>query len=154
VHNYPFERLTTDAQLTLQLAQEEAERSRRSYIGTEHILLGLLRLERGTAHRSLTELGVTLGSVREMIEATLGPGGPKGPKQIIPTSLVKRVIEIAFEESRRMGRDSVHSGHLLSGLAIEGEGIASHVLKDLGASKERVVAVVERNVGFGPGQIG
>lgn len=154
MYDYLFQRLTQDAKLTLQLAQEEAERARRTYIGTEHLLLGLLRLDSGTAHRALKELRVSSGPAREMIESAVGRRPRTSPAQIIPTSRVKTVIEIAWAESRRMGRDSVHSGHLLMGLAIEGEGIAAQVLRDLGASKEQVVAAAERQIGFGPGQIG
>jgi ATP-dependent Clp protease ATP-binding subunit ClpC len=110
---YPFERFTERAKKVLTLAQEEAERSHHSYIGTEHLLLGL-RNERIVI------------------------------QQIIPTSRVKKVIEISFEEARRMGHNYVGTEHLLLGLLIEGEGIAAHVLEDLGANLEKVRNEIER----------
>jgi ATP-dependent Clp protease ATP-binding subunit ClpC len=141
---YPFERFSEDAKRTLNLAQEEAERLKSMYIGTEHVLLALLRLEAGSAHRALTSLGVDAGWVRRTIEGVLlRPADRPKPEQIIPTSRVRRVIEIAFDESRRMQTSHVKTGHLLIGLAIEHEGIAAHVLRDVGATTSRVVAAVE-----------
>lgn len=144
---YPFERFTEDAKRTLTLAQEEAERSGHSYIGTEHLLLGLLRIESGIAYRVVTSLGITTDSVRQTIQAVLGRNERILIQTIIPTSRVNKVIEISFDEARRMGHDSVDTGHLLLGLVIEGEGIAAHVLEDLGATPERVVAEVQRVMG-------
>lgn len=147
---YPFERFGEDAKRALQFAQEEAERSHHSYIGTEHLLLGLLRLEHGAAPEVLKELQIDLDEVRRTIAAVLGRNERIIIQQIIPTSRVKAVIEIAFEEARRMGRERVDSGHLLMALAIEGEGIAAHVLEDLGATPQKVIAAVERRSGFEP----
>ncbi|HEV2036063.1 MAG TPA: Clp protease N-terminal domain-containing protein [Candidatus Dormibacteraeota bacterium] len=147
---YPFERFSENAKRTLVLAQDEAERARRTYIGTEHMLLGLFRLGSGSGHRALVNLAVDSGSVRRMIDETRNLIERPVVKQVIPTSRVKRVIEIAFDESDRMGKQQVESGHLLIGLAIEGEGIAAHVLRDFGASAERVVAEVERELGMPP----
>lgn len=139
---YPFERFTEDAKKTLTLAQEEAERSHHSYIGTEHLLLGLLRNQDGIGHQVLTELGIDLESTRKMVAAVLGRNERTLIQQIIPTSRVKKVIEIAFDEARRMGSNFVDSGHLLIALSIEGEGIAAHVLQDLGADTQTVVSAV------------
>jgi flavin reductase (DIM6/NTAB) family NADH-FMN oxidoreductase RutF len=144
---YPFEKFTEDAKRTLTLAQDEAERARHSYIGTEHLLLGLLRGESGPARRVLTELGISIEPVREVIQSVLGSNELIRTQSIIPTSRVKRVIEIAFGEARRMGHDSVNSGHLLMALVLEREGIAAHVLSDLGASASRVVTAVEVELG-------
>lgn len=141
---YPFERFTEDAKRTLTLAQEEAERSHHSYIGTEHLLLGLLRVERGTAYRVLTELGVDIVTVREVIKSVLGRNERILIQSIIPTSRVKKVIELSFEEARRLGDNEVDTAHLLLGLIIEGEGIAAHVLTDLGATLEKVRPAIER----------
>lgn len=141
---YPFERFSEDAKRTLTLAQEEAERSRLSYIGTEHLLLGLLRLQQGTAHQVLIELGIDLESTKKMVAAVIGRSERILIRQIIPTSRVKKVIEIAFEEARRMGSNFVDSGHLLMALSIEGEGIAAHVLQELGADTQTVVSAVRR----------
>jgi ATP-dependent Clp protease ATP-binding subunit ClpA len=144
---YPFERFNEDAKRALTLAQEEAERSHHSYIGTEHLLLGLLRVEKGTAFRVLTSLGIAIEQVRKTIESVLGRNERIIIQQIIPTSRVKTVIEISFEEARQMGHSEVDTGHMLMGLMIEGEGIAAHVLEDLGAKHELVTSGVQRELG-------
>lgn len=144
---YPFERFNEDAKRTLTLAQEEAERSGQSYIGTEHLLLALLRVETGTAYRVLTNLGIAIDLVREAIKSVIGRNERILIQAIIPTSRVKQVIEISFGEARRMGHNDVDTGHLLMGLVIEGEGIAGHVLADMGATLEKVVPAVERELG-------
>ena len=141
---YPFERFNEDAKRSLTLAQEEAERSHHSYIGTEHLLLGLLRVEKGTAHRVLTELGVDIQTVREVIKSVLGRNERILVQSIIPTSRVKKVIELSFEEARRMGDNEVDTAHMLLGLIIEGEGIAAHVLTDLGATLVKVRLAIEQ----------
>ena len=141
---YPFERFTERAKKVLTLAQEEAERSHHSYIGTEHLLLGLLREGEGLAAKVLNNLGVEIGKVRQTIESVLGRNERIIIQQIIPTSRVKKVIEISFEEARRMGHNYVGTEHLLLGLLIEGEGIAAHVLEDLGATLDKVRAEIER----------
>jgi len=141
---YPFERFNEDAKKSLTLAQEEAERSHHSYIGTEHLLLGLLRVQSGTAYRVLTDLGVDLVTVREVIKSVLGRNERILIQSIIPTSRVKKVIELSFEEARRMGDNEVDTAHILLGLIIEGEGIAAHVLTDLGATLEKVRPSIER----------
>ena len=141
--NYPFERFSEDGKRSLVLAQEEAERMQSGYIGTEHMLLGLLRLGDGSAHRALANLSVDYGLVRSLIEKGLPrPDRPK-VEHVIPTSRVKRVIEIAFAESRRVKSQYVESGHLLMGLCIDGGGIAALVLRELGVTAEMVVAAVE-----------
>jgi ATP-dependent Clp protease ATP-binding subunit ClpA len=141
---YPFERFNEDAKKSLTLAQEEAERSHHSYIGTEHLLLGLLRVESGTAYRVLTGLGVDITTVRGVIKSVLGRNERILIQSIIPTSRVKKVIELSFEEARRMGDNEVDTSHMLLGLIIEGEGIAAHVLVDLGATLEKVRPAIER----------
>jgi ATP-dependent Clp protease ATP-binding subunit ClpC len=141
---YPFERFTERAKKVLTLAQEEAERSHHSYIGTEHLLLGLLREGEGLAAKVLNNLGVEIGKVRQTIESVLGRNERIIIQQIIPTSRVKKVIEISFEEARRMGNNYVGTEHLLLGLLIEGEGIAAHVLEDLGANLEKVRGEIDR----------
>ncbi|MHB1500101.1 MAG: ATP-dependent Clp protease ATP-binding subunit [Candidatus Dormibacteria bacterium] len=135
---YPFERFTEKAKKVLTLAQDEAEKSHHSYIGTEHLLLGLLREGDGLAAKVLGNLGVEIEKVRTTIESVLGRNERIIVQQIIPTSRVKKVIEIAFEEAKRMNNTYVGTEHLLLGLLIEGEGIAAHVLEDLGATLEKV----------------
>ncbi|MGH7666891.1 MAG: ATP-dependent Clp protease ATP-binding subunit [Candidatus Dormibacteria bacterium] len=135
---YPFERFTEKAKKVLTLAQDEAEKSHHSYIGTEHLLLGLLREGEGLAAKVLANLGVEIDKVRDTIESVLGRNERIIVQQIIPTSRVKKVIEIAFEEAKRMNCTYVGTEHLLLGLLIEGEGIAAHVLEDLGANLDKV----------------
>ena len=144
---YPFERFTERAKKVLTLAQEEAERSHHSYIGTEHLLLGLLREGEGLAAKVLNNLGVEIGKVRQTIEAVLGRNERILIQQIIPTSRVKKVIEISFDQAKRMGHNYVGTEHLLLGLLIEGEGIAAKVLVDLGATLEKVRSEIERLLG-------
>lgn len=143
---YPFERMSEDAKRTLVYAQEEAEAMGSGYIGTEHFLLAMLRLGESSAHRALLWLGVDEVRVRGKLERVLGKE-PRAGVRVIPTTRVKRVIEIAFGESQRMSNENVDSGHLLMGLAIEGEGIAAHVLHDYGATAARVIESVERDHG-------
>ena len=140
---YPFERFTEEAKKVLTLAQEEAERGHHSYIGTEHLLLGILRHGEGTGARALHSLGIEIGRVRETIEKTLGPSERTIIHQIIPTSRVKKVIELSFEEAHRQGHQYVDSGHIVIALMQEGEGIAAHVLQDLGATPQKVAAAVK-----------
>jgi hypothetical protein len=144
---YPFERFTEQAKKTLTLAQEEAERSQNSYIGTEHLLLGLMRQQDTIAAEVLRELGIKVAAVRETIESVLGRKEQIVILQVIPTSRVKRVIEIAFEEAGRRGQHRVEPGHLLAALVIEGDGIAAHVLEDLGATRGKVIDALERKWG-------
>ncbi len=140
---YPFERFTERAKRVLTLAQEEAERAHHSYIGTEHLLLGLLRERDGLAAIVLANLGIEIGQVRSTIESVLGRNERTFIQRIIPTSRVKKVIELSFEESRRMRNNFVGTEHMLLGLLMEGEGIAAHVLEDLGATLEQVRAEIE-----------
>ena len=141
---YPFERFSERAKHVLTLAQEEAERSHHSYIGTEHLLLGLLREGGGIGARALKNLGIEIGMVREAIESVLGRNERIIIQQIIPTSRVKKVIEISFEEARRLGDNFVGTEHLLLALMLEGEGIAAKVLTDMGATEAKVRSEIER----------
>jgi ATP-dependent Clp protease ATP-binding subunit ClpC len=107
--------------------------------------LGLLREGEGLAAKVLANLGVEIGKVRQTIEAQLGRDkGLNVLQQIIPSSRVKKVIEISFEEARRMGHNYVGTEHLLLGLFSEGEGIVAHILEDLGATTDKVRAEIER----------
>ena len=146
---YPFERFTERAKKVLTFAQEEAERSHHSYIGTEHLLLGLMRETDGLAAHALQSLGLNIETVRLRIQAVLGRHERIIIQQIIPTSRVKKVIEISFEEARRMGHNYVGTEHLLIGLLLEGEGIAAHVLIDLGVTVDKVRSEVERFLATG-----
>lgn len=143
---YPFERFTERAKKTLTLAQEEAERSHHSYIGTEHLLLGILRNTDGMGCRVLGTLGVRIEVVRETIESILGRNERIVVQQIVPTSRVKKVIELSFEEAQRMGHEYVGTEHLLLGLMVEGEGVAARVLSDLGVTVARLREEIEREL--------
>gem|GEM_PF-1698822 len=147
---YPFERFSESAKKALTLAQDEAEKSHHSYIGTEHLLLGLLREEHGLGAKVLISLGVEIDKVRSTIASILGRNERIIIQQIIPTSRVKKVIGMAFEEAQRMNSAEVGTEHLLLGLVGEGEGIAAHVLEDLGATQERVRAEIGRLRGENP----
>jgi ATP-dependent Clp protease ATP-binding subunit ClpC len=150
---YPFERFTERAKKVLTLAQQEAERSGHTYIGTEHLLLGLLVEAHGLGARALVNLGVDLDRARQAIDAALSrPEVTTRAGHIIPTSRVKRVIEIAFEEARRMGHNYVGTEHLLLGLLLEGEGIAANVLQDLGVTLDAARAEIERLLQAGPAE--
>jgi flavin reductase (DIM6/NTAB) family NADH-FMN oxidoreductase RutF len=138
---YPFERFTADSKQVLTLAQDEAEKSGQSYIGSEHLLLAMLRVP-GTALTVLTTMGVEIEQVRERVRQVLGSGQRIAFQQIIPTSRVKRVIELAFAEAHRMNSQTVDTGHLLLGLVLEGESIGAKVLEDLGATNHRVIAAL------------
>ena len=125
-------------------AQEEAERAGHNYIGTEHLLLGLLREPEGLAARALAGLGIELEAVRAHVDAIVDRGAVARVVQIIPTSKVKISIELAFKEAQRMKSDSVGTEHLLLGLLIEGTSIAPHVLRDLGVDERKARAEIER----------
>lgn len=140
---YPFERFTEATKRVLTLAQEESERAHNSFIGTEHLLLALLR-ERGTvAGEVLSRLGVDITDARNIIGAASGASERIVIQHIIPTSRVKNVIEISFKEARGMGDGYVGTEHILLGLLVEGEGIAAHVLQDLGASLDKVRSEID-----------
>ncbi|MBV8528121.1 MAG: NDP-hexose 4-ketoreductase, partial [Candidatus Dormibacteraeota bacterium] len=125
---YPFERFTDAAKEMLTLAQQEAERSQHSYIGTEHLLLAMTRQSGAIASVVLMRLGVAHDDVRERIVAVLGREERIVIQQIIPTSRVKRVIEMAFAGAQQQDSRVVATDHVLIALALEGEGIAAHVL--------------------------
>ncbi|HEX4212806.1 MAG TPA: Clp protease N-terminal domain-containing protein [Candidatus Dormibacteraeota bacterium] len=135
---HPFDHFSDATKKVLELAQEEAVRSHHSYIGTEHLLLGLLREGDGIGAQALRDLGVDVGRVREALARVLGRNERIIIQQIIPTSRVKKVIEISFDEAQRMGSTEVDTEHILLGLMVEGEGVAVKVLEDLGATQDRV----------------
>jgi Clp amino terminal domain, pathogenicity island component len=133
---YPFERFSEDAKKVLTRAQGEAERAHHSYIGTEHLLLGLLQGDTEAA-RILVSLGVDDARARDQIERVLGRNERIVIQQIVPTSRVKKVIEISFEAARREESAMVTPEHLVIGLLEEGEGIAAHVLEEMGVTLEK-----------------
>jgi len=133
-----MERFTQRARRVLGLAQEDAEKMRHAYIGTEHLLLGLMREEGGVAGRVLRELGVEPRRVQEMVERLTGAGRTSGVTKIDLAPGTKRVLELAVDEARRMGHHYIGTEHLLLGLVRQNEGVAMDVLKKLGISAEQI----------------
>lgn len=148
---YPFEQFTERGRNVLTLAQQEAVAAGHSYIGTEHLLIGILREEKGLGCVVLQALGVELEATRAAIATVLGEPRIIQP-QIIPTSRVKKVIELSFETARQMGHAYVGTEHLVLGLLTEGEGIAARVLIDMGVTLERVRAEIDRKQTEGAGE--
>lgn len=140
---YPFERFTDEAKGVLTLAQEEAERSRLSYIGTEHLVIGLIRQE-GLGGRALLSLDQSLDGLREAIQEVLGKHEARVVQSIIPTSRVKTVIEMAFDEARRQASPYVGTDHLLLAILLEGEGLGASVLATRGVTVDKVRVAVDR----------
>ncbi len=133
-----FDRFSDHARRVLTYAQDEARRFNHSYIGTEHLLLGLVRLEDGTAIEVLRNLGVEVPKVRTAVEFIIGRGDLPVAGTVGLTSRAKRVIELTVDESRRMGHHGIGTGHLLLGLIREGEGIAARVLESQGVTLDNV----------------
>jgi len=132
-----MERFTQRARRVLSLAHQEAERMRHNYIGTEHLLLGLIREEGGVAGRVLRELGLDAERVQEIVERLTGPGQYRGGKLDLSPG-TQQVLEYAVEEARRMGHHYIGTEHILLGLVRYGEGIALDVLRKLGVSPEQI----------------
>ncbi len=135
---YPFERFTEHAKQMLTLAQAEAEKWGHSYIGTEHLLLAAFGAADFYSAKILANLGVELESVTSSIEKELDKPKMASRRPMIPTSRVKRVIEIAFDQCSVRGDPRVGTSHLLFALAAEGHGIGAHVLKNLGATTDKI----------------
>jgi len=137
-----FDKFTERARRVLTLAQEEAQRFNHNYIGTEHLLLGLVREGDGIAARVLNNLGVQLPKVRSAVEFIIGRGETMIMGEIGLTPRAKKVIELAVDEARRLNHHYIGTEHLLLGLVREGEGIAAGVLESLGVSLEKLRAQV------------
>src|SRR5439155_1046284 len=133
-----FEKFTERARKVFSLAQEEAQRFNHNYIGTEHLLLGLVREGDGIAARVLANLGVQLPKVRSAVEFIIGRGDGLVVGDPGLTPRAKKVIELAMDEARRLNNHYIGTEHLLLGLVREGEGIAAGVLESLGVSLEKV----------------
>lgn len=128
-----FGRFTQRAQKVLALSQEEAMRLNHSNLGTEHILLGLVREGEGIAAKALYELGISSEKVRQEVEGLIGHG-EKAVTTIQYTPRAKKVIELSMDEARKLGHTYVGTEHILLGLIREGEGVAARVLSNLGIS--------------------
>src|SRR6478672_2634278 len=137
-----FDKFTERARKVLTLAQEEAQRFNHNYIGTEHLLLGLVREGDGVAARVLNNMGVQLPKVRSAVEFIIGRGEGAVIGDIGLTPRAKKVLELAVDEGRRLNHHYIGTEHLLLGLVREGEGIAAGVLESLGVNLEKVRAQV------------
>lgn len=138
---YPFERFTDAAKEMLSLAQLEAENARSSYIGPEHLLIALVSQRDTVAGVTLGRIGVVEEHVRASVAAIVGAHERMAIQHIKPTSPVKRVVELSFEEARRAGSPAVATDHVLLGLLADRDHAAAHILVDAGASEESVRAV-------------
>ena len=147
--NDRLDKFTERAKKVLVYAQDEATRFNHNYIGTEHLLLGLLREGDGIAAKVLGNLGVELNKVRSAVEFIIGRGERMVVGDINLTPRAKRVIELAVEEARRLGHNYIGTEHLLLGLVREGEGIAAGVLESLGVNLDKVRAQVVQVVSHG-----
>jgi ATP-dependent Clp protease ATP-binding subunit ClpC len=133
-----FERFTDRARRVVVLAQEEARVLNHDYIGTEHILLGLIREGGGVAYQALSQMGVSLVQVRAAIEQMIGEG-QRAPTGHIPfTPRAKKVLELSLREALQLGHTYIGTEHILLGLVREGEGVAAQVLERYGANMDRV----------------
>jgi len=139
-----FEKFSERARRVLSLAQEEAQRFNHNYIGTEHILLGLVRETEGVAARVLSSLSVDLSKVRSAVEFIIGRGEKPAQGEIGLTPRAKKVVELAVDEARRMNHTYIGTEHLLIGLLREGEGVAAGVLESLGVTLDKVRAETHR----------
>jgi ATP-dependent Clp protease ATP-binding subunit ClpC len=145
-----FSRFTERAQKVLIFSQEEAQQLKHEAVGTEHILLGLIREGEGVSARVLNNLGVSLEKVREEVNRLIGPG-QSVTEEIGLTPRAKRVLELSVDEARQQGSGYVGTEHLLLGLIREGEGIAARVLNSLGANLQQVRTEILSLLGQGTG---
>ena len=146
-----FERFTESARQVVVLAQDEARELRHNYLGTEHLLLGLLREEEGVAARVLHELDVTLEEARTRVLGIVGVGDEEVPTGQIPfTPRAKKTLELALREELSHGHEAIGTEHLLLALTGLDDGVAARILRDLGADPETIREAVERALA-GPG---
>ncbi len=146
-----FERFTDRARHVVVLAQEEARMLNHTYIGTEHILLGLIHEGEDAGAKALESLGISLDAIRQQVEEITGQGQPPPPSGHIPfTPRAKKVLGLSLRESEQLGHDHVGTEHILLGLTREGDGVAAQVLVKLGADLNVVRQVIELNSGQQP----
>jgi ATP-dependent Clp protease ATP-binding subunit ClpC len=149
-----FERFTDRSRRTVVLAQEEARMLNHGYIGTEHLLLGLIHEGGGVAAQSLEAMGISLEAVRQQIETIIGRGKEPASGHIPFTPRAKRVLELSLRESSQLGHDYIGTEHILLGLIREGHGVAAKVLVALGADlnrvRQQVIKMLHDRGGEGP----
>jgi ATP-dependent Clp protease ATP-binding subunit ClpC len=139
-----FERFTERARRVVVLAQEESRLLSHNYIGSEHLLLGLLAEREGVAARALESLNVTLTAAREQVEEIIGPGQQQPHGHIPFTPRAKKILELALREALTMGSEVIDTQHLLLGLIDEGDGVGAQILQRLGATTQAVREAVAR----------
>src|SRR5215211_276019 len=150
-----FERFTDRARRVVVLAQEEARLLNHSYIGTEHILLGLIHEGEGVAAKALESLSISLEAVRNQVEEIIGQGGSSPSGHIPFTPRAKKVLELSLREALQLGHNYIGTEHILLGLIREGEGVAAQVLVKLGADLSRVrQQVIQLLSGYAGGKEG
>jgi excisionase family DNA binding protein len=142
-----FDRFTDRARRVLTLAQEEAQRLRHNYVGTEHLLLGLVSEGEGVGARTLADMGVDIGRVRDEVESLVGRGDRTPTGEIGLTPRAKKAIELAVDEARRLKHHYLGTEHLLLGMLGEREGVAARVLTRLGVDLDSARGQVARLLG-------
>ena len=147
-----FEKFTERARQVIVLAQEEARMLNHDYIGTEHLLLGLIHEGEGVAARVLESLGISLEDVRQSVEEMIGRGDHELSGHIPFTPRAKKVLELSLRESQQLGHDYIGTEHILLGLIREGEGVAAQVLVKLGGDLNRVRQQVIQVLGGSAGE--
>jgi ATP-dependent Clp protease ATP-binding subunit ClpC len=148
-----FERFTDRARRVVVLAQSEARMLNQDYIGTEHLLLGLIQEGEGVAARALEQLDISLVAVQQRVEQLIGRGTQSPTGHIPFTPRAKKVLELSLRESLNIGHNYIGTEHILLGLIREGEGVAAQVLRQLGADLERVRLEVLRLLAALPGAV-
>ena len=150
-----FERFTESARQVLLLAQEEAGQLNHTYVGTEHLLLGMLSVGDGVAAEALKSFGVSLDGARDRIRAVVGEGGAAGSEQFTVTPRLKKILELSLREALQLGAGFIDTEHLLLATIREGEGVALSVLAGLGvqpmALRQRVLELVAAAASEGSG---
>jgi ATP-dependent Clp protease ATP-binding subunit ClpC len=145
-----FERFAEEARQVVVLAQDEARALEHNYIGTEHLLLGLIREEEGVAARVLASLRVTLGEARNRVRQLIGTGEEVRTGQIPFTPRAKKILELSLKESLSLRHEFIGTEHILLGLAREGEGVANQILLELGADSNAIRNAVFAELGAEP----
>ena len=151
-----FERFTERARRVVVLAQEEARMLNHNYIGTEHILLGLIHESEGVAAKALESLGLSLEAVRAEVEEIIGRGQAEPTGHIPFTPRAKKVLELSLREALQLGHNYIGTEHILLGVIREGEGVGAQVLRKLGADLNRVrlkvIALLQGDIGSSEGR--
>jgi ATP-dependent Clp protease ATP-binding subunit ClpC len=147
-----FQRFTDRARRVVVLAQEEARMLDHNYIGTEHILLGLIHEGEGVAFKALTEMGISLADIRREVEEIIGRGQTAPTGHIPFTPRAKKVLELSLREALELGHNYIGTEHILLGLVREGEGVAAQVLEKNGVTMERMRQAVIELLGYAGSQ--